>query len=49
MKIDCLKRDARNRPFDKQFDYAIIICEGGFPLLETDEMNFEFPENVVNR
>ncbi|MDD2560017.1 MAG: class I SAM-dependent methyltransferase [Bacteroidales bacterium] len=46
VKIDFLKHDARNLPFDKQFDVAIMMCEGGFPLMETDEMNFEILKNV---
>jgi hypothetical protein len=29
-----------------QFDVAIMICEGAFPLMETDEMNFEILKNV---
>jgi 2-polyprenyl-3-methyl-5-hydroxy-6-metoxy-1,4-benzoquinol methylase len=44
--IDFLKHDARNLPFDKQFDVAIMMCEGGFPLMETDEMNYEILKNV---
>lgn len=35
------KHDARSLPFNKEFDAAIMMCEGGFPLMETDEMNFE--------
>ncbi len=46
MQIDFLNLDARNLPFNKQFDVAIMICEGGFPLMETDEMNFEILSNV---
>jgi len=46
VRIDFLKHDARNLPFDKQFDVAIMMCEGGFPLMETDEMNFEILKNV---
>lgn len=46
LKIDFLKHDARYLPFDKQFDVAIMICEGGFPLMETDEMNYEILKNV---
>jgi len=38
--IDFQKQDARNLPFDGQFDLAIMLCEGGFSLMETDEMNF---------
>ena len=46
LAIDFLKHDARNLPFDKEFDVAIMLCEGGFPLMETDEMNYEILKNV---
>ena len=26
--------------FENEFNAAIMLCEGGFPLMETDEMNF---------
>ncbi|MDR4988964.1 MAG: class I SAM-dependent methyltransferase [Bacteroidales bacterium] len=39
--------DARNMPFDKEFDLVIMLCEGGFPLMETDEMNFLILENAA--
>lgn len=35
------QHDARNLPFENEFDLAIILCEGGFCLMETDEMNFQ--------
>jgi ubiquinone/menaquinone biosynthesis C-methylase UbiE len=47
LKIDFQKHDARNLPFDGQFDAAIMLCEGSFPLMETDEMNFEILKNVT--
>lgn len=47
LKIDFLKYDARDLPFENQFDAAIMLCEGGFPLMETDEMNFEILKNVT--
>ena len=34
------KHDARALPFESEFDLAIMLCEGGFSLMETDEMNF---------
>lgn len=46
VKVDFLRHDARNLPFEKQFDIAIMMCEGGFPLMETDEMNYEILNNV---
>jgi 2-polyprenyl-3-methyl-5-hydroxy-6-metoxy-1,4-benzoquinol methylase len=47
LKIDFQKHDARNLPFNQEFDAAIMLCEGGFPLMETDEMNFEILKNVT--
>jgi hypothetical protein len=41
VQVDFSQHDARNLPFDKLFDVAIMMCEGGFPLVETDEMNYE--------
>ena len=46
LKIDFRQHDARNLPFHSEFDVAIMLCEGGFPLMETDEMNFEILRNV---
>ena len=45
--IDFQCQDARNLPFDSEFDVAIMLCEGGFPLMETDEMNYEILKNVT--
>ncbi|MBN3038563.1 MAG: class I SAM-dependent methyltransferase, partial [Candidatus Omnitrophica bacterium] len=39
--IDFQTQDARNLSFNGKFDLAIMLCEGGFSLMETDEMNFE--------
>ncbi len=47
VKIDFQKQDARNLPFESEFDLAIMLCEGGFSLMETDEMNFEILENAT--
>jgi 2-polyprenyl-3-methyl-5-hydroxy-6-metoxy-1,4-benzoquinol methylase len=47
LTIDFLKHDARDLPFHDEFDIAIMLCEGGFPLMETDEMNFEILRNVT--
>src|SRR5271157_3066592 len=38
LKIDFQKYDARKLPFKSEFDLAIMLCEGAFPLMETDEM-----------
>jgi ubiquinone/menaquinone biosynthesis C-methylase UbiE len=47
LKIDFRKHDARNLPFAGEFDLAIMLCEGGFSLMETDEMNFEILKNAT--
>jgi 2-polyprenyl-3-methyl-5-hydroxy-6-metoxy-1,4-benzoquinol methylase len=47
LKIGFIKHDARNLPFSNEFDVAIMLCEGGFPLMETDEMNFEILKNIT--
>jgi len=41
------KHDARNLPFKGEFDLAIMLCEGGFSLMETDEMNFEILKSAA--
>ncbi|MCK4630146.1 MAG: class I SAM-dependent methyltransferase, partial [Bacteroidales bacterium] len=41
LKIDFQKQDARILKFQKEFDLVIMLCEGAFPLMETDEMNFQ--------
>jgi len=37
--VDFLRRDARSFRFDVPFGAAIMICEGAFPLMETDAEN----------
>jgi SAM-dependent methyltransferase len=46
LNIDFRVADARNLPFDSEFDLIIMLCEGGFSLMETDEMNFEILRNA---
>jgi len=45
--IDFQKQDARQLPFNQEFDLAIMLCEGAFPLMETDEMNFQILQNAA--
>ena len=47
VKIDFERHDARNLPFKSDFDLAIMLCEGGFSLMETDEMNFEILKSAT--
>ena len=48
IKVNFLKRDARKLDYEKSYDVAIMICEGAFSLMETDEMNFQILENAKN-
>ena len=47
IRIDFLKCDARELPFENEFDLAIMLCEGAFPLMETDEMNYQILKNAT--
>jgi len=46
LKVEFLVKDARSFNFKETFDLAIMICEGAFPLMETDEMNFSILKNA---
>jgi len=49
LKLDIIfqKIDARQLSFNEEFDLAIMLCEGAFPLMETDEMNFQILHNAA--
>ena len=47
VKVTFLKRDARDFYFNEPFDAAIMLCEGAFSLMETDEMNFQILQNTA--
>jgi len=46
LKIKFIVKDAREFNFNGKFDLAIMICEGAFPLMETDEMNYSILKNA---
>ena len=46
VSVELLQRDARDFRFETPFDLVLMICEGAFPLMETDEMNFAILRNV---
>ena len=48
LQIVFQKYDARKLSFSNQFDLVIMLCEGAFPLMETDEMNFQILQNAAN-
>lgn len=47
LQINFQKYDARKLPFKNEYDLAIMLCEGAFPLMETDEMNYEILKNIA--
>jgi 2-polyprenyl-3-methyl-5-hydroxy-6-metoxy-1,4-benzoquinol methylase len=47
LAVRFLKCDARNLSFKAKFDLAIMICEGAFPLMETDEMNYRILQGAA--
>ena len=48
LAVDFRRHDARDLPFRREFDLAIMLCEGAFPLMETDEMNFRILQGAAN-
>jgi SAM-dependent methyltransferase len=38
--------NACSLPFSNEFDFAIMLCEGGFSLQETDALNFQILESA---
>jgi 2-polyprenyl-3-methyl-5-hydroxy-6-metoxy-1,4-benzoquinol methylase len=40
VEVEFIRADARNLQFSNEFDLVIMICEGAFSLMETDEMNY---------
>jgi 2-polyprenyl-3-methyl-5-hydroxy-6-metoxy-1,4-benzoquinol methylase len=41
-----IRADARTLTFEHEFDLVTMLCEGGFPLMETDDMNFAILQNA---
>ena len=48
LHIEFRQCDARNLSFSNEFDLVVMLCEGAFPLMETDEMNFQILQNAAN-
>ena len=45
--VNFQQADARALPFENDFGLALILCEGGFSLMETDEMNYLILEGTA--
>jgi len=46
--VDFRQTDARALKFKEEFGVVMMICEGSFPLMETDEMNFMILQGAYN-
>ena len=46
VRVNCLQLNACSLPFKSEFDFAIMLCEGGFSLQETDALNFQILEGT---
>jgi SAM-dependent methyltransferase len=47
LQIVFQKHDARKLPFMNEFNLVIMLCEGAFSLMGTDEMNFQILQNTA--
>jgi 2-polyprenyl-3-methyl-5-hydroxy-6-metoxy-1,4-benzoquinol methylase len=47
VSIDFQLADARSFHYPEQFGLVIMLCEGAFSLMETDEMNFSILRNAI--
>lgn len=47
VKVEFLQRDARQFNFKNKHGLVIMLCEGGFSLMETDEENYRILENCA--
>jgi SAM-dependent methyltransferase len=44
--VDFLRLNACSLPFRNEFDFVIMLCEGGFSLQETDALNYQILESA---
>ena len=46
LDIEFIRQDARKINIENESDLVIMMCEGAFPLMETDEMNYQILQNA---
>jgi 2-polyprenyl-3-methyl-5-hydroxy-6-metoxy-1,4-benzoquinol methylase len=46
VEIDFQLMDARELNYTSEFDFVMMLCEGAFPLMENDEMNYQILQNA---
>ena len=45
--VEFIQADARDFCYNEAYDLIIMLCEGGFSLMETDEMNYRILQNAA--
>jgi 2-polyprenyl-3-methyl-5-hydroxy-6-metoxy-1,4-benzoquinol methylase len=48
VSVEFIQADARHLQYRNEFDLVIMLCEGAFPLMQTDEMNFLILQSATN-
>jgi 2-polyprenyl-3-methyl-5-hydroxy-6-metoxy-1,4-benzoquinol methylase len=48
VNVEFEQADARTFTISEKYDMVIMLCEGGFSLMETDEMNFAILKNAAS-
>jgi SAM-dependent methyltransferase len=48
VQVTFIQADARSLQFRDDFDLVMMLCEGAFPLMESDEMNYMILQSAVN-
>jgi len=46
LAVRFMQCDARQLPFEQQFEVAIMLCEGAFSLMEEDAMDYQILVNI---
>jgi SAM-dependent methyltransferase len=47
LNVDFVQGDARSLDYEEIFDAVIILCEGGFSLMETDQMDYRILQGAA--
>lgn len=48
VQVTFIQADARSLQFRDDFDLVMMLCEGAFPLMESDEMNYMILQSAAN-
>ncbi len=46
LDIEFIQADARELEYSGEFDAVLVLCEGAFSLMETDEMDYKILQNI---